>query len=75
MTSPYYQERPKSEMITLQKTIEILELNIKEAGKSMPTDTLAALKQSTECTRYCLVLKANPHLIDTIPIPGILGTE
>lgn len=36
----------------LKKVIEILDLNIKEAGRSMPPDVLAALKLSVESTKF-----------------------
>lgn len=38
-------------MITLKKAIEIGELNIKEAGKKMPPDTLDALKLLVEAAK------------------------
>ena len=38
-------------MITLKKSIEILELNIKEAGKRMPPDCKEALQLSIEAMK------------------------
>lgn len=52
------------------KAREIIDLNIKEAGKIMPPDTLEALKIGSACITYALKVERYPHEIDNIPIPG-----
>jgi len=56
--------------MNLSKALEILTLNVKEAGKKMPPDTLEALKKAIECTTYCIQVRRFPHEADNIPIPG-----
>lgn len=53
-------------MITLKKAIEILDLNVREAGSKMPPDTLDALNLSIENMKYV------QHLRE-LGVPGILS--
>jgi len=54
----------------LSKALEILTLNINEAGKKMPPDTLEALKTATACITYCINVRRYPSNADNISIPG-----
>lgn len=50
--------------------IEILELNIKEAGKKMPPDTLDALKLGVEALIFYQELHRTPGINIQLHLPG-----
>lgn len=52
------------------KAIEILDLNIKEAGKKMPPDILDALKLGRQAVAYCRDVHRFPHLAEELPLPS-----
>lgn len=56
--------------MTLEKALEILELNAKEARKSMPSDTLHALMLGIEALR---VVKASRYQSASHQIPRLPG--
>jgi len=57
-------------MITIEKAIEIIELNIKEAGKSMPPDVRDALNLSVEAMKR---IDRQRHLTVPTPQPPLPG--
>jgi len=56
--------------MTIEKAIEIGELNIKEAGKKMPPDTLDALKLLVEAGKRLQVLRKDFALLPTVSLPS-----
>lgn len=56
--------------MTLPKAIEIVELNIKEAGKKMPPDCLDALKVCCEAAKYIDICRHNPNCFNISLLPG-----
>jgi len=59
----------------LNKAIEILELNIKEAGKKMPPDTLDALKLGVEALERFKSARDYPGRLKTFTLPGEISIE
>jgi len=56
--------------LKLVKAIEIGELNIKEAGKKMPPDTLDALKLLVEAGKYIIQHRGFLAAHRMPPLPG-----
>lgn len=56
--------------MTWEKDIEILQLNLKEAGSKMPPDVKDALKHSIEALFYVSRIREYPHLLDLLPLPS-----
>jgi len=54
----------------LNKAIEIVELNIKEAGKKMPPDCLAALKLENEAAKRIVDARWGYTHEIIAPLPG-----
>ena len=54
----------------LAKVREILELNIKGAGKKMPPDTLIALVISHECVKWRILMEKEYGSWCGPPLPG-----
>lgn len=54
----------------LSKAIEILDLNIKEAGSKMPTDTLDALKIGRHAIERIEECRLADHTIKEDLLPG-----
>jgi len=52
----------------LNKAIEILELNVKQAAKQMPPDTLTALELGIEALIRLNNIRSNPGLSPAIPL-------
>lgn len=57
-------------MITLKKAIEILELNIKEAGSKMPPDCRDALQLGIEALYRCQEFRKYTTPKVYMPLPG-----
>lgn len=52
MRNIHRNKKRKGDKMTLTKAIEIMELNVKEAGSIMPPDTLEALKLHIEAAKH-----------------------
>lgn len=57
-------------MITIEKAIEILELNSKEAGKKMPPDVLSAVNLGIEAMKRIDRQRNLRLAIHQPPLPG-----
>ncbi len=57
-------------MITIDKAIEILELNVQEAGKKMPADTLEALKLAIEAVKVVKAIRPYSNSNKSYYLPG-----
>ncbi len=57
-------------MITLEKAIEVLELNLNEAGKKMPPDVRDALSLSVEAMKRIRRQRSLTIPIPQPPLPG-----
>lgn len=56
--------------MNLPKAIEILDLNISEAGRRMPADTLTALKLAKEALERIQSHRRDKWSILNIPLPS-----
>ncbi len=56
--------------MNLEKAIEILELNVKEAGSRMPPDTLKALKIGIEALKTIKEMRYESVNDGTTQLPG-----
>lgn len=54
----------------LDKAIEIGELNVKEAGAKMPSDTLVALKILIEAGKCVRKIRHYPYPDEVLQLPG-----
>ncbi len=57
-------------MITIEKAIEVLELNLKEAGNKMPLDVRDALSLSMEAMKRIRRQRSLTIPINQPPLPG-----
>lgn len=56
--------------MTILKAIEILDLNIREAGPKMPADVLAALNLSREALKWRALMEKDYGSWCGPPLPG-----
>jgi len=56
--------------MTLKKAIEILELNLLQAGKAMPPDCRDAVQLSIEADRAVIDARANNYYTPIPTLPG-----
>lgn len=62
--------QPKLSGMPISKAIEILQLNLKEAGLKMPPDCAAAIALGSEAFKLILTMRKNRVIAATFPLPG-----